>query len=445
MSPDAITAAKIRCRFDAGRLRAAVRCGTRDRARALVVRLIVAAYCALLRCARAVGPRPRCAGPHGFDVLLTGSFFSRNWVAAHLLPLAASSRCARVRVVTTMALPDMDKIEQVAPSAFLAKVIGPVAARLATFACTALRDRPDVVGGFHLLVNGLAAIVLGRLCGSRSLYFCVGGKTELLDGAVWGENRLFGRLAAPEPWVERRLVEAATAASAIITMGPNAAAFLRSRGVKSPMHVVPGGVDWARFPPGRGIPDFDLVLVARLVWVKRVDRFLRAVAIASTAQPGLTAAIVGDGPLRGELHRLAGELGLDDRVTFVGHQDDVARWLQRARVFVLTSDSESLALSVMEALTAGLPAIVPDVGDLGALVHDGVNGCLVEDHTPDAFARAIVALLRDPRLHRSLADGARRTARAVRNETVTTRWNAIFESLSDTPAPSSGTAGGGGL
>jgi glycosyltransferase involved in cell wall biosynthesis len=423
MSPDAIAAAKISCQFDAARLRAAVRRGPRDHARGLWVRGIMAAYCAVLRLARAGGPRPRRVGRRGFDVLLTGTFLSRNWLAAHLAPLAASSQCARVRVVTTVPLPQLKNVEQIAPPACLARVIGPVGARLVTFAYTAFRARPDVLGGFHLLVNGLAAILLARLCGSRSLYFCVGGRTEMLDGAVWGENRMFGRLATPEPQVERRLIEAATAASAIITMGPNAVAFLRNRGVRVPIHVVSGGIDRARFSPGRGTPDFDLILVARLAWVKRVDRFLRAVAAASSAYPALTAAIVGDGPLRSELEALSTELGIERRVTFAGHQDDVERWLQRARIFVL-------------------PAIVSDVGDLGALVHGGVNGYLVRERTPEAFATQIVALLRDPALRDSFSDAARRTALAVQTETVTARWNAIFESLSEVRA-SSGAAGDG--
>ena len=60
-------------------------------------------------------------------------------------------------------------------------------------------DRPDVIGGFHLLVNGLLACLLARLSGARSLYFCVGGPAEVLDGGLLSENRIFGRLQHPDP------------------------------------------------------------------------------------------------------------------------------------------------------------------------------------------------------------------------------------------------------
>ena len=58
-------------------------------------------------------------------------------------------------------------------------------------------------------------------------------------------------------------------------------------------------------------------------------------------------------------------------MSFVGHQEDVAAWLSKSRVFVLTSDSEGLSLSMMEAMMCGLPAVVSDVGDLGDLSKMG--------------------------------------------------------------------------
>jgi glycosyltransferase involved in cell wall biosynthesis len=119
----------------------------------------------------------------------------------------------------------------------------------------------------------------------------------------------------------------------------------------------------------------------------------------------LSLAIVGDGPLREELERLAAHLGLARNVSFLGRRDDVAEWLERARVFVLASDSEGLALSVMEASMAGLPCVVSDVGDLGDLVVDGRNGWRVPRRDPDALAGRLLDLL-DPERHRVLTRGS---------------------------------------
>ena len=148
-------------------------------------------YALTLRIARMVERRARPLSPAGYDILLTGTFFSDNWVRSHLLPLAASDRCHRVRMVATTQVPEMPKVEGLYPPTWLMKYTGEVPARLLYFIWIAIRTRPHIVGGFHLLVNGLLAPLLGRFVGAKSLYFCVGGPVEVLDGGIWGGNRVF--------------------------------------------------------------------------------------------------------------------------------------------------------------------------------------------------------------------------------------------------------------
>jgi glycosyltransferase involved in cell wall biosynthesis len=222
-----------------------------------------------------------------------------------------------------------------------------------------------------------AAVTLGAaLVGARSMYFCVGGPWEVLDGGIHAENRAFALLGFPDPTIEEQLVRAAGLSDLIIAMGTRAASFFRSRGTKSEIHVVSGGVDVAALRGANGSPDLDVVLTARLVPIKAIDLFLQALASVREAIPGVKAAVVGDGPLRETLEAQARDLGLDDAVAFPGFDRNVVGWLRRARVFVLTSESEGLALALMEAMAAGLPVVVPAVGDLGDLVQEGVNGLL---------------------------------------------------------------------
>ena len=393
------------------------------------VRFLMAAYSMVLRAAALVGRRPRTLPPTGYDILLTGTFFSDNWVRSHLLPLAASSRCDRVRMVATTRVPLMSKVEGVYPPAWLITCAGELGARLLYFVWVALRTRPHIVGGFHLLVNGLMAPLLGRLIGAKSLYFCVGGPVEVLDGGIWGGNRLFSRLSAPDAVVEQRLLEAVGACDLVITMGTRAITFFRERGVDTAFHVVSGGIDPDRFRPSPGVPEFDLVITCRLVQVKRVDLFLRAVARLVRDIPQLRAVIVGDGPLRPSLQALASELDINNHVVFAGEQTAVEGWLRRSRVFVLTSDSEGLSLALMEAMMSGLPAVVSAVGDLGDLVEHGVNGCLVAERTPEAFAAALRPLLTDARLLERFAAAAARVGQRNNPEAVTSRWDAILAAL----------------
>ena len=137
------------------------------------------------------------------------------------------------------------------------------------------------------------------------------------------------------------------------------------------------------------------MLVGRLAPIKRVDLFLDAVALVSARRPGTRAVVVGDGPLRASLEERARRPDLAPVVTFAGRQTDVASWLRRARVFVLTSDSEGLPLSAVEAMMCGLPVVAPAVGDLPDIVEEGVNGHLVAGREAEAFARPLLALVSD--------------------------------------------------
>jgi glycosyltransferase involved in cell wall biosynthesis len=265
----------------------------------------------------------------------------------------------------------------------------------------------------------------------------------VLDGGVWGQNRLFTLMETPDAVIERRLLRAVAGFDLVITMGRRAIGFFRGRGVETTFHVVSGGMDAQRFAPSRAPARADFILVARLSSVKRVDLFLQALALVAQQRPETGAIVVGDGPLLEDLKGQARDLGLADRVTFAGHQADVESWLKQARIFALTSDSEGLSLALMEAMLCGLPAVVSDVGDLPELVEDGTNGFLVAERTAEAFARRMIALAGDPERLRSFSEAARHAALAYSLERTTGRWDRILAVDATTqdgmmPAPSSG-------
>jgi L-malate glycosyltransferase len=370
--------------------------------------------------------RRRLRAKQGCEILLTGRFSSDNWILAFLEPLSASKECSRIWMVSTNPVPSIPKVESIYPPKWLMKILGVTPARILTFTWAALCKRPHVVGGFHLLVNGIAAAIIGRLAGARSIYFCVGGPAELRDGGVHSTDNYFRKMETSDSIVEARLLKITSVFDTIITMGTGAIRYLREKGVNADFQVVAGAINSQRFQPVAEDPTIDIIVTGRLVPIKRIDIFLQAVRVVVQKIPDVKAVVVGDGELRKEMLSLAMELGIETNVHIAGYQDDLIHWLQKTKIFLLTSDSEGLSLSMMEAMMCGLPAVVSDVGDLGDLVENGVNGYLVPRRSPKLFADRLIELLLDPQKLKDFSQAARRSALRYGTQNTIEHWDEII-------------------
>ena len=156
------------------------------------------------------------------------------------------------------------------------------------------------------------------------------------------------------------------------------------------------GIDIDRFPYNGPSPDGPVVTVARLSPEKDVANLVRATAIAAHEGDDLRIEVAGGGSCLEDLKGLAAELGVAERVTFLGEVRDIPALLGRARIFVLPSLSEGIPLTVLEAMARGLPVVATRVGGLPEVVIDGETGLLVPAADPPALAQAILSLSRDP-------------------------------------------------
>ncbi len=135
-----------------------------------------------------------------------------------------------------------------------------------------------------------------------------------------------------------------------------------------------------------------VLFVGNLVPVKGIDRLFRAMA----ELPQARLRIVGDGPLRRKLARLAVKLGIHDRVDFLGRKPpkEVADLMRAADVLCLPSRSEGMPNVVLEALACGAPVVATAVGEIPFLIRDGVNGAVVAGEDDDTVAAGLAAALR---------------------------------------------------
>jgi glycosyltransferase involved in cell wall biosynthesis len=171
---------------------------------------------------------------------------------------------------------------------------------------------------------------------------------------------------------------------------------------------------------------FTLVFVGRLAAVKSLQTLIQAVSIAAKQLPELEFWVVGDGPVRAELEALAAELGVADRLRFWGQRLDTAQFFSAADCFAMSSVSEGLPMSLLQAMSIGIPAIVTDVGGMAEVVRLSGAGLLAPVGDSVAMAEAIFALASDPQLR---AEFCRRAKESYRAEFTLERMEAAYLEL----------------
>lgn len=154
----------------------------------------------------------------------------------------------------------------------------------------------------------------------------------------------------------------------------------------------------------------QILCVGRLVSEKGQAVLLHAHASLRRAGQDVDLVLVGSGPNRDGLERLATELGAGEHVRFVGPvgQDEIKRHYAAASVFCSSSFSEGVPVVLMEAMACGCPVVATAIAGVGELVRDRETGLLVSPGRADQLVRAIAELIEDPCLRAKLADAGRR-------------------------------------
>ena len=179
--------------------------------------------------------------------------------------------------------------------------------------------------------------------------------------------------------------------------------------------VIPNGVDPTLFPGTEGDTirkEFDLhgrvvvVVVSRLAPPKDITTLLKAAALLPEICKVL---IVGDGELRPNAEELIRSMGLERKVYLAGNRSDIPDILAASDLFVLSSLSEGLPITIIEAMMSALPVVATSVGGVPELIDPGV-GVLVPPKAPEMLARAITSIVSDPEMRNKMGQSGRQRA-----------------------------------
>jgi glycosyltransferase involved in cell wall biosynthesis len=196
------------------------------------------------------------------------------------------------------------------------------------------------------------------------------------------------------------------------------------------LETIHNGVDVSAYTYRNPDLSAPLLFLGRLSREKDVGTLLRALRILKDRGVEAPLRIAGDGPERERLELLALELELSDLVSFLGVQSDVRALLHRSSALVLPSLSEGISLSLLEAMSCGVPVIATLVGGNVEVIEDGRSGMLIAPQAPTALADAIHEIRSNPTRSLHLAREARqRVEEEFDVSEMIHRYQSIYESV----------------
>jgi glycosyltransferase involved in cell wall biosynthesis len=180
--------------------------------------------------------------------------------------------------------------------------------------------------------------------------------------------------------------------------------------------------------------EFRLGYIGRLHQSKGLDYLVRALALIP--ERSVRLCLIGEGPMRDELGKLAKQLGVADRVTFFGYRPDRLSFLKQMDAFVLPSLSEGIPRCVLEAMAANVAVIATDIPGCRPLVHDGRTGLLVPVCDAAALATAIAKLAGAPALRARLAAAGKTLVETEFSAAImATRYQELYRNVTCTAEP----------
>jgi len=305
---------------------------------------------------------------------------------------------------------------------------GLLAGKLTNFA-------PDVVHAHHPFLMGDAAlrVAVGR---NLPLVFTHHTMWELYTHYVPGDSAVMRRFVIALATGYANLCDSVIAPSRGIRN------LLASRGVQSPIVVIPTGVEVDQFARGAGaafrrrtgIPDGAFVVghVGRLAEEKNLPFLARAVAQFVGHDANRCFVVVGDGPMREHIEAIFDDHGLAGRLFAVGRLEGKCLIDAYAAfdAFVFASKSETQGLVLVEAMAAGVPAVALDAPGVREVLDDGRNGAMIDVEDADTFAAALQwVAARTAHQREQLAENARNTARRFALDRCAARTLQLYQSV----------------
>lgn len=358
-------------------------------------------------------------------ILVTGTFHNPGWYLSHITPLTCSGMKEVVLVIDEPQMP-LVGVRFACPPKWMSRILSRAGAKALWMIVAGLRYRPDLYMGYHIIPGGCAAMVTGKLLGRPCCYQMTGAPAGLIGGFPEIVCS-FETGVKPSKLIEAMALSIVRRYDCVVVRGNKSRRYLMTNNIKRTIAIITGSVKGC--PQASSVDrSIHLAFVGRLSPVKQVDQFIKITKGVSQVIPHVKAVIVGDGPLMADLKAYTHELGLTMNISFLGRLKDVEEVLTKSKIFVLNSKTEGLSIAMAEAMSVGAVPVVADVGELGDLVIDGVNGYLVEPNNIAAYSKRIISLLQDDtKLNLYSQNAIEAAKKQCHIEVIAAKWQRLLQ------------------
>ena len=277
----------------------------------------------------------------------------------------------------------------------------------------------DVILSYLLPPHGYIGCFLSMLMGVKWIHSIIAGHRE-----VW----MNGKLA------EKINLQILQSAHLVNVMGEETKAYLKKKGIReNKIIIIPNAIDGEQFSPfiEKDIK-YDIIYASRIDENKNFPLLVNAAERLISEFPQLSVCVAGDGDKLSEAQYLCRQKGLDSIFHFMGKVEHgkIKDLFCQSKIFVLTSRGEGVPMSLLEAMFCGLACISTNVGEIGSIIQDGVNGFLLQNTEDDELlAERIRQLLLDTNLLSHVSLNATKIRSTYSFDNVAQLWNEVLSSI----------------
>lgn len=283
---------------------------------------------------------------------------------------------------------------------------------------------PQILHSHRYKENVLSYIIARTLRRHPALVSTLHGMPEEFGSGATIKDRIKSRLNF---WILLRHFDRTVAVSSEI-----ANALLGRLGFRQgTVDAIWNGIAIPSLEPNSGSrTGFRIGSAGRLVPVKGYDLMVEIARTVSARKPDISFELAGEGPMLSEIRSTINKCGLDSRFSLHGFVQDVRPFYAGLDVYLNASKHEGIPMSVLEAMAAGLPAVVPKVGGLTEIITDGLEGFLVEGRNPESFSERCLELYEDSCLRIRMGMAAReRIVRCFSVDSMVDRYLGTYAQL----------------